>query len=73
MQRPPILIILCIHVQKLGRQDLLFHSRMIRPVVGGGTCPPKTILLILSIDVNFFILLILLILSIDVDKQSTHA
>ncbi len=29
-----ILCILCIHVQKLGRDDSLFHSRMIRPVVG---------------------------------------
>ena len=35
-----ILCILCIHVQKLGREDLVFHPRMIRLVVGGrgGTC-----------------------------------
>ena len=39
MQQPHVLIILCIlyiHVQKLGHENLLFHPRMIRPVVGGG-------------------------------------
>ena len=36
VQQPPILIVLCIHVQKLGHEDLWFHLRMIRPVVGGG-------------------------------------
>ena len=39
VQQPPILIILCIlciHVQKLGREDLLFDPRMIRPVIGIG-------------------------------------
>ena len=35
MQQPHVLIILCIHVQKLGHEDLWFHLRMIRPVVGG--------------------------------------
>ena len=58
VQQRRVLIILCIHVQKLGRQDLLFHSRMIRPVVGGGTNPGQIILCILCIDVN---------------GQSTHA
>ena len=39
MQQRPVLIILCIlciHVQKSGHEDLLFHSQMIRPVVAEG-------------------------------------